>query len=87
VRCSACGATRLCLAQPDLQLQNPIAAFPCWTHRGCRVLLLGHPRCEDAYLIRHSSGAVLGRVGSLAAARQLIDEQITLLRQRLAASA
>jgi hypothetical protein len=49
--------------------------------------LVGYPRCEGAYLIEHSSGAVLGRASSLSAARVLIDEQIQLLRQRLAAAA
>jgi hypothetical protein len=49
--------------------------------------LIGYPRCDGAYLIQHSSGAVLGRTASLSAARLLIDEQITLLRQRLAAAA
>ena len=60
---------------------------PCWLHRGCRIQLVGYPRCEGAYLIRHCSGAELGRAESLNAARQLIDDQIQLLRQRLAASA
>jgi hypothetical protein len=48
---------------------------------------VGYPRCEGAYLIVHSSGAVLGRTSSLSGARLLIDEQIQLLRQRLAAAA
>lgn len=60
---------------------------PCWLHRGCRIQLIGHPRCDGAYLIQHNSGAVIGRAASLNGARQLIDEQIHLLRQRLAASA
>ena len=60
---------------------------PCWLHRGCRIQLVGYPRCEGAYLIEHSSGAVLGRASSLSAARVLIDDQIQLLRQRLAAAA
>ena len=47
----------------------------------------GYPRCEGAYLLEHSSGAVLGRAFSLSGARLLIDEQIQLLRQRLAAAA
>ena len=64
-----------------------IAPPPCWLHRGCRIQLIGYPRCEGAYLIQHSSGAVLGRTASLTAARLLIDEQIPLLRQRLAAAA
>ncbi|MBV2350899.1 hypothetical protein KUL97_04145 [Synechococcus sp. HK05] len=49
--------------------------------------MIGYPRCDGAYLIQHSSGAVLGRTASLSAARLLIDEQIALLRQRLAAAA
>jgi hypothetical protein len=67
-----------------MALLNPV---PCWTHRGCRVRLVGHPLCEGAYEIRHSSGAVMGTAASLSAARQLIDDHILLLRQRLAASA
>jgi hypothetical protein len=63
------------------------APTPCWLHRGCRIQLIGYPRCEGAYLIQHCSGAVLGRTASLMAARLLIDEQIPLLRQRLAAAA
>jgi len=60
---------------------------PCWLHRGCRIQLIGYPRCDGAYLIQHCSGVVLGRTASLTAARLLIDEQIPLLRQRLAAAA
>jgi hypothetical protein len=71
------------LHRPVTQLTPP----PCWLHRGCRIQLIGYPRCEGAYLIQHSSGAVLGRSSSLMAARLLIDEQIALLRQRLAAAA
>lgn len=78
-----CVAVRL---QPHLPMPAP-APTPCWLHRGCRIQLIGYPRCEGAYLIQHCSGAVLGRSASLAAARQLIDEQIPLLRQRLAAAA
>ncbi|MEY3750645.1 MAG: hypothetical protein RLZZ631_393 [Cyanobacteriota bacterium] len=48
---------------------------------------MGYPRCEGAYLVQHCSGVVLGRCSNLAAARLLIDEQILLLRQRLAAAA
>jgi hypothetical protein len=39
------------------------------------------------YRVQHQSGAPLGQVASLAEARQLIDEQIVLIRQRLAAVA
>ena len=63
------------------------ASPPCWCHRGCRIQLEGRPLVAGAYLVRHSSGAVLGRVDSLPAARELIDGQIQLLRQRLAALA
>jgi len=51
------------------------------------VSLVGHPNQRDAYLIRHRSGVLLGSAPNLDAARCLIDEQIPLLRQRLAASA
>jgi hypothetical protein len=37
--------------------------------------------------VRHASGAALGQVRSLPEARQLIDDQILLLRQRLVAAA
>ena len=76
-------AVREVLHQP----MSATAPLPCWLHRGCRIQLIGYPRCEGAYLIQHSSGAVLGRAASLSAARLLIDEQISLLRQRLAAAA
>lgn len=39
------------------------------------------------YRVRHHSGTPMGQVGSLEEARQLIDEQILLIRQRLAAAA
>ena len=64
-----------------------ISPVPCWTHRGCRVRLVGHPLCEGAYEIRHSSGELVGTASSLSAARELIDSCIVLVRQRLAASA
>jgi hypothetical protein len=48
---------------------------------------VGRPNQRDAYLIRHRSGVLLGSVPSLEEARHLIDEQIPLLRQRLAACA
>jgi hypothetical protein len=60
---------------------------PCWTHRDCQVRLIGHPLCEDAYEIRHSSGELLGTAPSLSAARELIDSCIVLIRQRLVATA
>lgn len=70
-----------------LAIMMAFSSPPCWLHRGCRIQLIGYPRCDGAYLIQHSSGAVVGRAASLGGARQLIDEQIQLLRQRLAASA
>ncbi len=60
---------------------------PCWTHRGCRVRLVGHPLCEDAYEIHHNSGELIGSAASLSAARELIDARIVLVRQRLVATA
>lgn len=64
-----------------------LRSAPSWLHRGCSVSLVGRPNHRDAYLIRHRSGVLLGSAPSLDAARRLIDEQIPLLRQRLAASA
>lgn len=66
---------------------DPAPQAPCWTHRGCRVRLMGHPRCEDAYEIHHCSGQHLGTAPTLSAARELIDARIVLVRQRLAAFA
>ncbi|MEY2748596.1 MAG: hypothetical protein RLZZ168_612 [Cyanobacteriota bacterium] len=60
---------------------------PCWSHRGCRIQLLSSGGQGAVYRVRHQSGAALGQVGSLAEARQLIDDQIVLIRQRLAAVA
>lgn len=60
---------------------------PCWTHRGCRVRLVGRPLCEGAYEIRHSSGEWIGSAPTLSAARELIDSCIVLVRQRLVATA
>jgi hypothetical protein len=62
------------------------APVPCWIHRDCRVQLVGYPRCESAYEIRHSSGTYLGSAETLTAARELIDVHIVLIRQRLAAT-
>lgn len=66
---------------------SALRSAPCWLHRGCSVSLVGRPNQRDAYLIRHRSGVLLGSVPSLEDARHLIDEQIPLLRQRLAACA
>jgi hypothetical protein len=60
---------------------------PFWTHRGCRILLVGGGAQGVHYRVQHQSGAPLGQVASLAEARQLIDGQIVLIRQRLAAMA
>jgi hypothetical protein len=83
-------AIALGCAPVPLDLFTTMTAFsslPCWLHRGCRIELIGYPRCDGAYLIQHSSGTILGRAASLQGARQLIDDQIQLLRQRLAAAA
>jgi hypothetical protein len=53
-----------------------------WHHRGCVVRLE-----QRGFLVQHGRGIPLGRTDSLAEARDLIDERILLLRQRLAASA
>jgi hypothetical protein len=59
-----------------------------WRHRGCIVGLdAGRSTGWRVYAIRHASGLPMGRAGSLREARQLIDEEILLVRQRLAASA
>jgi hypothetical protein len=72
----------------DLAGGDPMAqlcAPPTWTHRGCSVQLVGSPDQDDAFQIRHCSGAWLGTASSLDGARELIDARIVLLRQRLAA--
>lgn len=51
------------------------------------IELLGLPGEGDAYRVRHASGAPLGAVRTLQEARQLIDEQIILFRQRLVSAA
>ena len=66
---------------------SQLLAPPCWNHRGCRIQLLGRPGEGGAFRVRHASGAPLGQVRSLSEARQLIDDQILLLRQRLIAAA
>jgi ribosomal protein S4 len=38
------------------------------------------------YAVRHASGLPMGQASSLREARQLIDEEIVLVRQRLAAA-
>jgi hypothetical protein len=59
-----------------------------WRHRGCIVGLdAGRNNGWRVYAVRHASGLPMGRASSLREARQLIDEEILLVRQRLAASA
>ena len=59
-----------------------------WLHRGCIVRLdLGRAHRLRPYAVRHSSGLPMGRAGSLREARQLIDDRVVLVRQRLVASA
>lgn len=58
-----------------------------WRHRGCIVGL--DPTKTNGlriYAVRHASGLPMGEAGSLREARQLIDEAIVLVRQRLAAT-
>jgi len=60
---------------------------PAWIHRGCRIALMDqadHTRC---YAIQHRSGLSLGTCTSLDHARQRIDQELPLLRQRLIAAA
>lgn len=57
-----------------------------WRHRGCIVRWdLGRSHRLCPYAVRHASGLPMGRVRSLREARQLIDAEILLVRQRLAA--
>ncbi|MEB3334746.1 MAG: hypothetical protein VKP70_07150 [Cyanobacteriota bacterium] len=59
-----------------------------WRHRGCIVGLdPGRSKGPSPYAVRHASGLPMGRASSLKEARQLIDEEIALVRQRLAAAA
>lgn len=66
---------------------SQVLAAPCWNHRGCCIQLLSGEARGVVYRVRHHSGTPMGQVGSLEEARQLIDEQILLIRQRLAAAA
>lgn len=55
-----------------------------WRHRGCIVgLVPGRCMGQRPYAVRHASGLPMGRAGSLKEARQLIDEGVLLVRQRL----
>jgi hypothetical protein len=57
-----------------------------WRHRGCIVgLEAGRGSGWRVYAVRHASGLPMGRAASLGEARQLIDQEILLVRQRLAA--
>jgi len=60
---------------------------PRWSHRGCHIQLQAEQHRRDAYRVVHQSGVPLGCVESLADARALIDAEILLIRQRLAAAA
>ena len=66
---------------------SQVVPSPCWSHRGCSIQLVGSGGHGVRYRVHHHSGAPLGQVGSLPEARQLIDEQIVLIRQRLVAAA
>lgn len=58
-----------------------------WRHRGCIVgLHPGQSQGWRVYAVRHASGLPMGQANSLREARQLIDEEIVLVRQRLAAA-
>lgn len=58
-----------------------------WNHRGC-IVRWGKDSAGSTprFAICHSSGLPMGQAGSLDEARQLIDEGIQLVRQRLAAT-
>lgn len=58
-----------------------------WRHRGCIVCWdMARFRQLRPFAVRHASGLPMGQAKSLVEARQLIDERILLVRQRLAAS-
>ncbi|MFQ6537128.1 MULTISPECIES: hypothetical protein [Aphanothece] len=62
-------------------------ALASWRHRGCSVDLCADAGRVAPFRITHPSGLSLGEVANLREARDLIDEELPLLRQRLAASA
>lgn len=62
-------------------------ALASWSHRGCSVELAAEPSAVPLFRITHGSGVPLGQVSNLEEARELIDRELPLLRQRLAASA
>ena len=58
-----------------------------WRHKGCIVGLdPGKTNGLRVYAVRHTSGLPMGQANSLQEARALIDAEILLVRQRLAAS-
>jgi len=58
-----------------------------WRHRGCIVCWdMARSRQLGPFAVRHVSGLPMGQAKSLIEARQLIDERVLLVRQRLAAS-
>lgn len=66
---------------------SDLQQIPAWIHRGCRIALKAHPQQPHCFEIRHSSGLFLGTTASLDHARELIDQELPLLRQRLVAAA
>ncbi len=70
-----------CTAMDSVADPGPAA----WRHRGCRVALETSSGSGCRFRITHPSGLCLGEVSSLGEARGLIDDQITLVRQRLVA--
>lgn len=58
-----------------------------WHHRGCIVCWdLAPADRPRPFAVRHASGLPMGQAKSLREARQLIDERVLLVRQRLAAA-
>lgn len=58
-----------------------------WSHLECQVGLRAGGPLKQRYEIHHRSGFPMGCASNLAEARTLIDGQILLMRQRLAALA
>lgn len=70
---------------PPARLEPP--SYGEWRHRGCIVGLdMGREDLLRPYAVRHASGLPMGRASSLREARQLIDRELVLVRQRLAAA-
>lgn len=58
-----------------------------WRHRGCIVCWdMGRSPRLRPFAVRHASGLPMGQASSLKEARELIDEGVLLVRQRLAAA-